>query len=86
MKNEKILRICAYCKHACLTRAEEPSLPPLLLTANLFEDDSVTITCRGKKAVAPDFSCRRFCFDPLKYRPKKKPPILALDEDALLLD
>ena len=88
MKNEKIVRVCAYCKHACIIKenAAEAPTPMILLTEALWEDDAVTLSCRGKKTVAPDGSCRAFRFDPLKYRPKQPPRISLLDEEALLLD
>lgn len=88
MKNEKIIRVCAYCAHACIIKKDDvtPPAPMILLTAELPSEDTVTLSCRGKKTVSPDGTCRAFRFDPLKYRPKPSPRITHLDEDALLLD
>lgn len=88
-ENERIVRTCAFCIYASLTPARpEEDTPPLLfsLRADAFDEDTVTLTCPYKKQAAPDFSCRRFRFDPLKYRPKASPPLPTLDEDTLLLD
>ena len=86
-KNESIAEICALCEHAVFTQTVTDS-PPLLffLKADAFDEDSVRITCPHHREAAPDFSCRKFSFDPLKYRPKCAPKITLLDEDALLID
>lgn len=88
MKNERIVRTCAFCKHACIALEGElrSSVPLISRTEAMQNGESVTLFCRGKKAVMPNHACRRFCFDPLKYRPKPKPQIVTLDEDSLLLD
>ena len=88
MKNERIVRTCAFCKHACIAlEGESHSSAPLIFRTEAMQNgESVTLFCRGKKAVTPDHVCRRFCFDPLKYRPKRMPKISGLDEDSLLLD
>ena len=88
-KNERIVPICAFCEHARIAPVEnEKAVPPLLfsLKADLYEEEHAVLTCPYKKEAAPDFSCRRFRFDPLKYRPKAAPAMPTLDEDALLLD
>lgn len=87
-ENERIVRACAFCVHARLTPSADTLTPPLLfsLHADAFDEECVHLTCPYKKQATPEFSCRRFCFDPLKYRPKKAPPPPVLDEDALLLD
>ena len=86
--NSAIHPSCALCKHATFRPTEGHSpMPPLLfsLSANIT-DEEITINCPYKKNISPAFSCRRFCFDPLKYRPKKAPLLSPLDEDTLLLE
>jgi len=89
-KNDSIPRVCAFCEHATYTPTtdEVAVIPPLLfqLKAEVLDEDSVCLACPHHKDITPDFSCRRFSFDPLKYRPKKAPQIAKLDEDALLID
>ena len=88
-KNERIVPICALCEHARITpKEDENTVAPLLfsLTADPFDEECVSLACPYKKDAAPDHSCRRFRFDPLKYRPKAAPTLPSLDEDALLLD
>lgn len=88
IKNEKIIKSCAFCVHAKFRfeQTDDNQSPCLaFLQANAMEDD-VTLTCPYKKKAAPDRACHRFCFDPLKYRPQKMPSIPTLDTDALILD
>ncbi len=88
-KNESIVSVCAYCTHARIEKAGlDDRTPPLLfsLHADLSDHQKAKLTCPYKKKAAPDYTCRRFRFDPLKYKPKKAPPIPTLDEDALLWD
>lgn len=87
-KSESILPSCALCIHAKLARNEGSSQePPALLSLNSDGmDGETTILCQYHKKADPGFSCRRFAFDPLKYRPRQAPKIGSLDEDALLLD
>lgn len=87
-KNDSIQPSCALCKHAVFLPSENaPNIPPLLLSlkANGMDED-ISISCPHKKDASPAYSCRRFSFDPLKYRPQKTPKISALDEDTLLID
>lgn len=88
-RNEEIPRICALCKNAVFSypNAAEGTPPlALFLTSDPTNEESVSISCPYRKEASYAFSCRRFHFDPLKYRPKVAPSIQALDEDALLLD
>ena len=88
-KNEEIGRVCALCEHAIIKSATlDEKTPPLLfsLTCDVFDEDTVKISCPYHKNITPDFSCRRFLFDPLKYHPKKAPAVSKLDEESLLLD
>lgn len=87
-KSESILPSCALCIHAKLTRNECLSQrPPALLSLNSDGmDGEMQFFCPYHKNVDPGFSCRRFSFDPLKYRPRQAPKIGSLDKDALLLD
>ena len=87
-KSESIAPSCALCIHAKLIQHEDLSTtPPALLSLNSNGMDGETrILCPYHKNVDPGFSCRRFSFDPLKYRPRQAPKIGSLDEDALLLD
>ena len=86
-KSEAILSSCALCIHATLTPKVPDGAAPLLfaLKADAMSDD-VTLLCPYKKEADAAFHCRRFSFDPLKYKPKKAPSLGTLDEDALLLD
>ena len=87
--NEEIPRTCALCTHAVLSYPESaPNAPPLalFLTEGTRDEERVKISCPYRKEACASYFCRRFRFDPLKYRPKKAPAIQALDEDALLLD
>ena len=84
-KNEKIVKACAFCKHAIFTFPEEKS-PALTFLKADFSDETISLHCPYKKNATPDFSCRRFCFDPLKYRPSKMLAIPTLDEETLILD
>ncbi|MBE6655396.1 MAG: hypothetical protein E7609_00800 [Ruminococcaceae bacterium] len=91
MKQKKpfIQPSCALCIHASLSPTEDTQkIPPLLLSLshNVMNEGAGRILCPYKKTVSPSFSCRRFSFDPLKYRPKKAPVLGTLDEDSLLLD
>lgn len=87
-KNEAIPRSCALCVHASFQLTEgDAETPPLLRF--LKQDgmiDEISLLCPYKKQASPAFSCRRFAFDPLKYRPKAPKALGSLDEDALLLD
>ena len=87
-KNERITALCAFCEHAILSPKNIDGGIPALVTikADVFDEDAILLTCPYHKEAAPDFSCRRFSFDPLKYRPKKAPSITTLDEESLLLD
>ena len=87
-KTEAITPSCALCAHATFLPSDNAiTVPPLriLLTADATEEN-MRILCPHQKDADPFFSCRRFSFDPLKYRPKKAPPLGSLDEDSLLLD
>ena len=87
-KNESISPSCALCAHALFKACDaDAQKPPLLffLTANCM-DEEAQIVCPYQKNASPSFHCRRFTFDPLKYRPKVAPKLGTLDEDALLLD
>ena len=88
-RQNEIPRTCALCKHVVFSYPNAPAdTPPLalFLTMDASDEESVLITCPYKKGASAFFSCRRFRFDPLKYRPKKAPPIQTLDTDSLLLD
>lgn len=87
-KNERIATLCAFCEYAVLSpKGNEECIPALFaLKADAFDEDTVLLTCPYHEEAAPDFSCRKFSFDPLKYRPKKAPSITKLDEESLLLD
>ena len=86
-QSEVILPSCALCVHATLTPKETECVKPLLfaLTADAMKDD-LQLLCPYNKEADPAFSCRRFSFDPLKYRPKQAPKLGTLDEEDLLLD
>lgn len=87
-KNESILPSCALCIYATLLpKDEETEKPPLLfsLSADGMGGD-VQIQCPYHESAEPAFACRRFSFDPLKYRPTKAPRIAPLDTDTLFLD
>lgn len=86
-QSEAILPSCALCTHATLISKKTESEKPLLfvLTADATNDD-IQLLCPYKNEVNAAFSCRRFSFDPLKYKPKQAPALGALDKDTLLLD
>ena len=83
--NEKIIKACAFCEHATFLLTTE-TVPALSLLKTNLSEENIQLTCPYKKNAAPDFVCRRFRFDPLKYRPHKMSVIPTLDEDALLLN
>ena len=88
-RSEDLPRICALCKNAVFTYpSNDKDAPPLalFLKSDPMDEERVLITCPYRKEVSCTSSCRRFRFDPLKYRPKKAPAIQALDAEALLLD
>lgn len=88
-KIDDISHICALCVHATITAVNaEHGTPPLLfvLKSDPFDEAGVSLICPYHNNVAPSFSCRKFCFDPLKYRPQKAPAMQKLDEDMLLID
>ena len=88
-RQNEIPHTCALCKHAVFSYPSASSdTPPLARFLNLdaSDEECVSITCPYKKEASAFFSCRRFKLDPLKYRPKKAPPIQSLDADSLLLD
>ncbi len=85
-KNERAPRLCAYCIHATIVTEKEEKVPLLATLKADPQKDGTLLQCRYRKGISADFSCRRFSFDPLKYRPRIAPPPSGLDEDALLLD
>ena len=88
-QNQEIPRTCALCQNAVFSYpGADECTPPLALFLNQdpADEERVQISCPYRKEASPFFSCRRFRFDPLKYRPKKAPPIQPLDESTLLFD
>ena len=86
-KAERPLHLCAHCTHASFGSTEMGE--ELSFSAALRADpqrDETVLKCPYHKDISADFSCRRFCFDPLKYRPHTVPSPVLLDEEAVLLD
>ena len=85
-KKEHIVPLCAYCIHATFVVGTNDE-PSLLTTLHAHpQRDNTKIRCRYHKESSADFSCRRFSFDPLKYRPCIPPGTTQLDEDSLWID
>ena len=84
-EKEPIPRVCAYCQNARVLATKKTEAPPLLilLTDTLNGEDTVLL-CPYKKNPSPDYKCRRFRFDPLKYRPKQMPTPFLLSADDVL--
>ncbi|MBQ9736188.1 MAG: hypothetical protein IJV96_05335 [Clostridia bacterium] len=84
-EQDPITRACAYCQHARFTCNGANEAPPLVRLLDTAEDsEDTTVTCPYKKNVSPFDGCRRFRFDPVKYRPKPKPSPVSLSEDDIL--
>lgn len=47
--------------------------------------DGDKILCTRKGIVEPDFSCRKYCYDPLKRVPKRRPALPAFTAEDFKL-
>ena len=73
--------ICLYCEHARKEREDN--------TMSSFRDvlpceKESALLCRYHGKVEAGDTCLRFRFDPLKYLPKKAPPIATLSEEDII--
>ena len=78
-RHPSITPVCAFCQHAVL--AQPPDAPSFTFA---FPEEEVAILCPYRKNITYGDSCRRFCFDPLKYKPKSPPLLLSLSEEDIL--
>lgn len=80
-RRSDITKICRYCEHASFKRREgdAPSYRDVI-----FPNENSEIACQYRGTVAPESTCLRFTFDPVKYTPKKTPPLPTLSEEDVI--